>query len=121
MERITNAQSFGSGNVDCGNVTNSYNNTITVNRTITEDKTFDEDNRIRQWLSPLEPRYRHKSVQANRVNGIGGWLLEGDEFREWSSSQVVPGRGVLFFYGDPGAGKTHIRLVRRLSLISGHR
>ena len=115
-------QSFGSGNVDCGNVTNSYNNTLTMhNGTITVNKTDDEDNQIKQWLSPLEPHYRHQSVQADRVNGVGGWLLERYGFREWSGSRGVPKQAVLFCYGDPGVGKTHIRLVRRLSQTSGHR
>ena len=112
--------SFGSGNVDCGNVTNSYNPTITMhNGAITVNKTDDEDNQIKQWLSPLEPRYRHQSVQADRVNGVGGWLLERNEFREWSCSQGAPKQAVLFCYGDPGAGKTHIRSVRRLPPTGG--
>jgi len=113
-------QSFGSGNVDCGNVNfgssnvdcgnvNSYN-TITLNsKAITVNKTDDEDNQIKQWLSSLEPRLRHQSVQADRVNGVGGWLLEREEFREWGGSQGVPDKAVLFCYGDPGVGKTHIR------------
>ena len=96
-------QSFGSGNVDCGNVTNSYNKTITVN------KTDDECNQIKQWLSPLEPQYRHQSVQANRVDGVGGWFLEKEEFRMWSGSKGVAEQTVLFCYGHPGVGKTHIR------------
>ena len=96
-------QSFGSGNVDCGNVTNSYNKTITVT------KTDDEDNQIKQWLSPLEPWHRHQNVQAGRVSGVGSWLLERSEFREWSGSQVGPKRAVLFCHGNPGVGKTHIR------------
>ena len=103
MERITNVQSFGSGNVDCWNVKNIYNKTISVNRT------DDEDNQIKQWLSPLEPQYRHQSVQADRVTGVGSWLLERNEFREWSGSQGVSKQNVLFCYGDPGVGKTHIR------------
>ena len=119
MERIKNLRSFGFGNADCGNVTNSYNNTTTMN-TITVNKTDDEDNQIRQWLSSLEPRHRHQCVQADRVNGVGGWLLEGNEFREWSGSQAVLRRNVLFCYGDPGAGKTHIRSVRKLSSAIGH-
>ena len=82
------------------------------------NKADDEDNQIKQWLSPLEPRYRHRSVQANRVNGVGGWLLERNEFREWSCSQGGLKQAVLFCYGDPGAGKTHIRSVSRLSLTS---
>ena len=81
-------QSLGSGNINCGNLTNS-NNTITLNnnKAITVNKADDEDNQIKQWLSPLEPRHRHHTVQADRVNGVGGWLLERDEFREWSGSQ----------------------------------
>ena len=106
MER-RNIQSFGSGYVGYGNVTNSYHN-ITVN------ETDEEDNQIKQLLSPLKPWYRHKSVQANRVNGVGSWLLERNEFREWSGSQVVLKQAVLFCYGDPGVGKTHIRSVRRV-------
>ena len=101
-------QSFGSGNVDCGNVTNSYNGNITMN------KTDAEDNQIKQWLLPLEPRYRHESVQTSRVNGVGGWLLERNEFREWSSGRGAPEQTVLFCYGHPGVGKTHIRSVIRV-------
>jgi len=107
-------QLFSFGNVDYGNVTNSYNGTITLN------KTDDEDNQIRQWLSPLEPRHRHQSVQADRVNAVGGWLLERSEFREWSCSEGIPEKAVLFCYGDPGVGKTHIRPVRKLSLTGGN-
>jgi len=108
-------QSFGSRNVNCGNLTNS-NNTITLNdnKAITVNKTDDEDNQIKQWLSTLEPRHRHQSVQANRVNGVGGWLLERGEFRGWRGSRGIE-QAVLFCYGDPGVGKTHIRLVRKLS------
>ena len=110
MEQITYIQLIGSGNVGCVNTTNSNN--ITVN------KTDDEDNQIKQWLSPLEPRRRHQSVQSDRVDGVGDWLLERNAFREWGSIQRVPKQAVLFCYGDPGAGKTHIRSVRRLSRAS---
>ena len=120
MERLTNIQSFGSGNIGSGNVTNSYN-TITLNKgAIAVNKTDDEDNQIKQWLSPLEPQHRHKSVQADRVDGVGGWLLERNEFLEWSGGEGMLEQAVLFCYGDPGVGKTHIRLVRRLSPISGY-
>ena len=103
-------QSFGSGNVNCGNVTNSH--------TITFNKLDDEDKRIKQWLSPLMPQHRHQSVQTNRVNGVGGWFLERSEFREWSGGQGVPTQPVLFCYGNLGVGKTHIRLVRKFSRTS---
>jgi len=94
-------QSLGDYNISSGNVTNSYNN-ITVNKT-------DEDNQIKKWLSPLTPQARHQTVQANRVEGVGGWLLEKDEFRKWSGSDGVSKQAVLFCSGDPGVGKTHIR------------
>ena len=96
---------FGDHNPGSGNVMNSYNHT-TLNTT-------DEDNQIKQWLSPLMPQARHKSVQSERVAGVGGWLLETNEFRKWSSSQGEPKRAVLFCYGDPGVGKTHIKSVRK--------
>jgi len=73
-------QSFGSGNIGCGNVTNSHNNS-TVN------KTHDEDNQIKQWLMPPCPQYRYRNVQAGREGGVGGWFLEMNEFRDWSGSQ----------------------------------
>ena len=87
---------------------NSYN-TITLNKAITVNKADDEDNQIKQWLSPLEPRHRHQSVQDGRLSGVGGWLLEKNEFLEWSGSEGIPEQAVLFCYGDPGVGKTHIR------------
>jgi len=120
-ERITNMQSFGSGNVDCGNLTNCYNNTITLSETITVNKTEDEDNQIKQWLSPLGPRYRHKSVQINRVEGVGDWLLETNGFREWRGKKGTPKQAVLFYYGHLGVGKTNFRSVGELSLSSVNR
>ena len=81
------------------------------NKAITVNKIDDEDNQIKQWLSPLEPRHRHQSVQGNRLNGVGSWLLERSDFREWSGSLGVPNQAALFCYGDPGVGKTHIRSV----------
>ena len=114
MEQITHTQSFDSGNVNSGNVTNSYNKTITVS------KTDDEENKIKQWLSPLEPWHRHQSVQTGRVDGVGGWLLESRKFRRWSGSQGKPEQTILFCYGHPGVGKTHIRLARKLPRASGY-
>ena len=47
-------------------------------------------------------------------------IPEVDEFPEWSGSEGIPEQAVLFCYGDPGVGKTHIRSVRKLSPIGGH-
>ena len=97
-------QLFDSSNVSCGNVASSYNDDFAVR----VNKTDDEDNQIEQWLSPLEPQYRHKSVKADRVNGVGDWLLERNEFGDWSGREGAS-QAVLFCYGDPGVGKTHLR------------
>jgi len=117
MEQTTNSRLLAYCNIDSGNVTNSYNTTITTNnKTITVSRTDDEDSQIKRWLSPLDPRHRHQSVQTSRADGVGGWFLERGEFREWSGSYGVQKQAVLFCYGDPGVGKTHIRLVRGLSV-----
>jgi len=121
MEEIKNMQLFGSGNVGCGNITNSYNKAITVtSKTITMSKAAEEDNQIKQWLSPLDPRHRHQWVQSKRVNGVGGSLLERSEFQEWSGNQGVPRPAVLFCYGDPGVGKTHIRWVGNHLMVGAY-
>lgn len=64
------------------------------------------------WLSPLDPRTRHQGIQTQRVDDVGEWLLRTDEFRGWCDSRGEGGSGdaTLFCYGDPGVGKTYIRL-----------
>ena len=111
MKRTINTQSFGSGEAGGGNVTNSQDETIALSNeagTSKRIKTDDEDNQIRQWLSPLELGHKHLSLQASRVDGVGSWLLETKEFREWSGRKRMPKETVLFCYGHPGVGKTHI-------------
>ncbi|KAG0639230.1 hypothetical protein HOY80DRAFT_1022673, partial [Tuber brumale] len=83
-------------------VTNS-NNVITVNT-----GTSDEDNQIREWLSPLRPQQRHQDVRANRLDGVGSWLLEASKFWKWSNGEDGFLERVLFFSGGPGVGKTYL-------------
>jgi len=94
--------SIGNDNVNCNNVTNSQNNT--VNNIIA-----DENPEIMKWLSPLDPRGRHHDVRTDRVDGVGNWLLETKEFREWRSNEGGADKAVLFCYGNPGVGKTYLR------------
>ena len=71
----------------------------------------DSQSRLLTWLSPLNPGLRHWEIQERRVNEVGEWLLETEEFRRWHASSEG-GRGenaVLFCYGHPGVGKTFIR------------
>ena len=85
--------------------TNSYNN-IWNNYT-----TADGQSQMLTWLSPLEPRLRHKAIQESRVKNVGEWALETEEFKSWyaSSGGSESDKAVLFCYGDPGVGKTFIR------------
>ena len=99
------AQSF------CNN-TNSLNTTVNFT-------TADERSNILAWLSPLEPRIRHKDIQDRRVENIGEWVLETEEFKSWYASSGESGsdNAILFCYGDPGVGKTFNRYHGRISRI----
>ena len=87
------------------NIVNSYNN-VWNNYTVTDGRS-----QILAWLSPLEPRLRHQDIREGRVEKVGEWLLQTEEFRGWyaSSEGGECDNAVLFCYGDPGAGKTFIR------------
>ena len=90
--------SFGDGNAHSGNIANSFNTYMS-----------DEDAQIVRWLSPLEPKNRHRTVSTDRFDGVGDWFLEMSEFREWRGSEDGAGKAVLFCSGNPGVGKTYLR------------
>jgi len=90
--------SFGDGNIHSGNITNSFNTGMS-----------DEDAQIVRWLSPLEPRNRHRAVSTDRLDGLGDWFLETSEFREWRGNKDGADKAVLFCAGNPGVGKTYLR------------
>ena len=71
----------------------------------------DDRSQLLAWLSPLEPRLRHQGIQERRVDNVGEWLIQTEEFRKWQSCSTRDGddNAVLFYYGGPGAGKTFIR------------
>ena len=89
------------------NSLNSYTAVnVSNNFTVADDRS-----NILAWLSPLDPKSRHQDIQDRRVEDIGEWLLQTEEFRSWHAGN---GRGesnntVLFCYGDPGVGRTYIR------------
>ena len=87
------------------------NNTNSFNTTIVYNGAADERARILAWLSPLEPRMRHEDIQTRRVDEVGGWLLQTEEYRNWVGG-IGEGKSdglALFCYGGPGVGKTYIR------------
>jgi len=81
-------------------------NTTNINLTLTDDRSG-----TLAWLSPLDPKFRHQDIQSRRVENVGEWLLQTEEFRRWyaGSEGGEPHNAVLFCYGDPGVGKTYIR------------
>ena len=59
------------------------------------------------WLSPLEPLMTHSAVRDSRFQGVGDWLLETSEWRQWRDGEDGA-EPVLFCPGNPGAGKTYL-------------
>jgi len=86
-----------------GNI-NSFNNIVNVNT-----EKGDEGRQILQWLSPLEPQLRHQGVRTDRLDGVGNWVLETSDFRNWHDTEDGYVGPVLFCYGNPGVGKTYVR------------
>ena len=104
MEYTAYTPTVNSGNVNCGNVTNSHNNIVNLNQVIA-----DKNPEIMQWLSPLDPRRSHQDVRTYRFDSVGSWFLETSEFREWRSGEGGADKAVLFCYGNQGVGKTFLR------------
>ena len=103
MAQTTPTQSieFGNNNAHCGNTIGSYNTTVYKS----------DDERIMRWLSPLAPNTRHQGLRNERFDGVGNWLLETSEFREWREGNDGADKAILFCFGNPGVGKTYLRCV----------
>ena len=88
------------------NNTNAFNNNVWNNYTIADDRS-----QLLAWLSPIEPKLRHRDIQENRVDYVGEWLMRTEEFRTWRDcrGETKDDNAVLFCYGAPGVGKTFIR------------
>ena len=100
MAQNTLSVTMGDGNTHSGNITSSFNSYVYRS---------DGDAEVMRWLSPLEPSKRHQGVRADRFGGVGDWLLEKKEFREWRSNKGGEDEAVLFCSGNPGVGKTYLR------------
>ena len=100
---LTQSINYGDKNSNCGNTVGSYNTTTTIINQAGEDA------EIMRWLSPLEPKDRHHGVRTDRFEGVGDWLLETSEFREWRDGGRGADKAVLFCSGHPGVGKTYLR------------
>ena len=90
-------------------MSHSFSNNINSwNTTVNNFSVADDRASILSWLSPLEPRLRHQDIRDHRVENVGEWLLQTEEFRGWCAGGGSD-NAVLFCYGDPGVGKTYIR------------
>ena len=82
-------------------------NTTYINPTVADDRP-----NILAWLSPLDPKIRHQDIRDGRVENVGEWVLQTEEFGGWyaggEGDESESDKAVLFCYGDPGVGKTYI-------------
>ena len=92
------------GNVNSFNALTNYNNIVNINAGPDAER-----HQILQWLSPLEPQQRHEGVQTDRLDSVGGWVLETNEFGKWCGAEDGCVEPVVFCYGNPGVGKTYLR------------
>jgi len=98
---------------------NNYFNCTISPHTLGENwEVADYRSQLLTWLSPLEPRLQHRDIQERRVTDVGEWVFQTEEFRSWcgQGGELESSKPILFFYGDPGVGKTFIRYV---GLFSG--
>ena len=93
------------------NNSHSFNTNNSFNTTYINPTVPDERLNILTWLSQLDPKLRHQDICNRRVENIGEWVLQTEEFRSWhaGSGEGEPENSFLFCYGDPGVGKTYIR------------
>ena len=90
---------------------NSFNNTNSFNNVWNNCTIVDDRPQLLSWLSSLEPRLRHQDIQERRVDNVGEWVMQTEEFKSWydCSGESEGDKAVLLCYGDPGVGKTFIR------------
>ena len=93
---------------------NYFNNTNCNNTNYNVQNNYvapDDRSPLLTWLSPLEPKLRHRDIQERRDDRVGEWLPQTEEFRRWNegSGESEGDKAVLFCYGGPGVGKTFIR------------
>ena len=84
--------------------TNSFNNVWNYYIVI------DDRSQLLTWLSPLEPKLRHRDIQERRVGNVGERLLKTEEFGSWYhwNGEGEGDNAILFCHGGPGVGKTFI-------------
>ena len=67
----------------------SFNTNISFNNVSNNNPMAEEKSQIMAWISPLEPQRRHKDIRSRRVNEVGDWLLQTEEYRNWFGG-IIP-------------------------------
>jgi len=67
------------------------------------------DAEFSEYISRMDPAIRHHGICTTRFEGVGDWILETMEFREWRSGEGGVDKALLFCSGNPGVGKTYLR------------
>ena len=62
---------------------------------------------VGDWLSPFDFNTIQQEIYRKCHAGTGKWLLESDEFQQWSTSD----NETLWCPGIPGAGKTYLASI----------
>ena len=107
IEKYKMSQPHMNENINSFNTNHSFNNVYNYS-------VADEKSEILTWLSPLEPQSRHQDIRILRVDKVGGWLLQTEEYRNWFAGRSggKSDFSALFCCGGPGVGKTYIRYER---------
>ncbi|KAI3320902.1 ankyrin [Xylariaceae sp. AK1471] len=79
-----------------------------------------EQSAILQWLSPIQYVNDHYNAKQGRTENTCEWLLQHDNFLQWSESTSS---NFLWVHGIPGAGKTKLstKVVDYALALSEHR
>ena len=95
---INNISTNFSNNNDSFNVQNNYS-------------VVDDWSQLLAWLSPVEPKLRHQDIRGRRVENVGEWVMQTEEFRSWRGWRggCEGDKAVLYCCGASGVGKILIR------------
>jgi len=107
---LSSTTSGGSSSTGAGSFSNNSNSFNTTTNVLNHFTVPEDRSEILAWLSPLEPRVRHQNLEASRVDKVGDWLLQTEQFQGWcdGNNQGESRNATMFCYGNPGAGKTYI-------------
>ncbi|KAL8367908.1 hypothetical protein RB599_003702 [Gaeumannomyces hyphopodioides] len=76
--------------------------TLSTNTTVITIESNAHTERVKEWLSPVNPSTNANHASNLHHPGTGAWLLESDVFKEWESGS----RRYMWLHGFAGCGKT---------------